>query len=667
MPNTQGEFNPAYSTVKAIYLQSSYNSESVNILIQNTECQFERLELVENINDVFPSGVVIVRDTKDIVGRIKQYNIDKVVIEFFNGNKWPTVVTSVSYLNNAASDTEENFVGIYISNPYYTAVQKTSLNTILNIKKPNVYLVNDFVNLVKQKAFNGASGYSDPTSNYVLYRPLNTFYDRQEAVADNPIDYLNYLASSAVSTVHAGVQYGVPQYMFWTEFDGTVNFKYFHRNPQDDPSAATLDADYRRIGILDGDAVIQKLSDKKVYRKAYFFTTNPAYQFISKNYYYIKKTPKVLDLIPSGITSSDDIDSYNYKSLMYQFQDEGQKFNIELIDTDGTGIAVPGAEQVVCESHWGYYDGLDAINDASHHNLIGQNFGTQNVYSKMNFMGSSGYMQFVDNTEMWKNMFDMTEVHPNYPDSVGSAALVPGVNTYLQKVMNIRYNAFLAENLVGASGAAARLEEIRRIELQNFIMYSLCCMGKKEEECFFAALLRYEEDSNCPAGNSVGKKYRYKWNKLSFEGTTGSTSGISGGTGNSGGSGASGGSCGIDLFYQVEKWGFDILKSSNTQDDTWAINLNERGLTTGYIPTGYISSCAPAGFKLRPIGAKATTLSTGEDIFHIVKLCKYTDGNNYVYYFTAENAFDGCCTIPSSGNTGSTGGANGGNTGGNTG
>jgi hypothetical protein len=90
-------------------------------------------------------------------------------------------------------------------------------------------------------------------------------------------------------------------------------------------------------------------------------------------------------------------------------------------------------------------------------------------------------------------------------------------------------------------------------------------------------------------------------------------------------------------------------------------------LTTGYIPTGYISSCAPAGFKLRPIGAKATTLSIGEDIFHIVKLCKYTDGNNYVYYFTAENAFDGCCTIPSSGNTGSTGGANGGNTGGNTG
>ena len=65
MPNTEGPFNPAYSTVKAIYLQSSYNSESLNILVQNTECQFERLELVENVNDVFPNGVLIVRTIKD--------------------------------------------------------------------------------------------------------------------------------------------------------------------------------------------------------------------------------------------------------------------------------------------------------------------------------------------------------------------------------------------------------------------------------------------------------------------------------------------------------------------------------------------------------------------------------------------------------------------------
>jgi len=287
----------------------------------------------------------------------------------------------------------------------------------------------------------------------------------------------------------------------------------------------------------------------------------------------------------------------------------------------------------------------------------------------MNFMGSSGYMQFVDNTEMWKNMFDMTEVHPNYPDSIGSAALVPGNDTYLQKVMNIRYNSFLAENTAGASGAsgaAARLEEIRKIELQNFIMYSLCCMGnKKDEECFFAALLRYEEDSNCPEGNDFGKKYRYQWAKLKFDGPSGASAatGVSGASGASGSSGASGAGCGVALFYQIEKWSFDSLQSSGTQDDTWAINLNERGITAGYIPTGYVTECVPEGFQFRPIGAKENPVPSGEDIFHIVKLCKYTESNNVVYYFTAENAFDGCCVSTTTGGGGGGGGGGGDNTG----
>jgi hypothetical protein len=39
-----------------------------------------------------------------------------------------------------------------------------------------------------------------------------------------------------------------------------------------------------------------------------------------------------------------------------------------------------------------------------------------------------------------------------------------------------------------------RLSKLRQIEAQNFVMYSLCCMGKKEN-CFFAVLQRYEPDT----------------------------------------------------------------------------------------------------------------------------------------------------------------------------
>lgn len=626
MANTDGRYNPAYSTIKTILLGS------LNITRQNTECVFDKLELVENVNDVFPNGVLIVKDFKDIISYIKRNKIDKVSITFFNGNTWNLDITSVSYINNAASDTEENFVGIYLSNSYYKLMQKTSLNKTLGIQKPQVYLIHDFVDLLKSSVFGGAGGYSDKTTNYVLYRPMNTLHDRQEAVSDNAINYLNYLTVSAVGDIHSGLDYGTPQFMFWTDFDGSVNFKYFHRNPIDDDGFANRS----KIGIYNGDSVIQKLSDGEVYRKAYYFNTNPAFQFISKNYYYIKKTPKILDSIPQSVS---DESVYNNQCLTYQFQDEGQKFNIEIVDSEGLQQAVPGADQLVYDRHWGYFEGLDSANNASYYAHIGQDFGTQKAYGNINLMGSSGFMSFVDNTEMWKNMFDLTEVHPHYPDAQTFSANPAGNDTYLQKIMDIRYENFL-QSVAGATG---RTQKIRDIELQNFIMYSLCCMGQNnKEDCFFAALLRYEEDSNCPKGNDYGKKYRYKWNKLSFTGTTGA-SGASGPSGACGACGGSGDSCGINYFYQVEKWSYDSLKSSNTQDDTWAINLNERGLTGDYIPTGYIADCVAAGFRLRPIGAISKDPLPSEDIFHVVKMCKYMQDGKPLYHFTAENAFDGCC------------------------
>lgn len=629
MTNTSPSWNPAYSTIQTI------NLGPINIARQNIECIFEKLELVENVNDVFPNGVLIVKDTKDIISFIKKNLIDKFSITFFNGNTWTFDITSVSAINNAASDTEENFVGIYFSNLYYKKAQKTSLSQLLQVRKPNVYLVHDFIKLVREKVFNNAGGYADLTSNYVLYKALNTIDERQEAVSDNPIEYLNYLASSAVGEIPSGLDSGKPNFMFWTEFDGSVNFKYFHRPIQDDPNFNSQ----IKIAVYSGDSVIQKLSDGKVYRKAYYLNTNPAYQFISKNYYYIKKTPKVLDTVPPNAD-----ENYETQCLMYQFQDEGQKYNIEVVDAENRNQSIPGADQLFYANHWGYFDGLDSVNDSSYHAHIGQKFGTDKKYNALNIMGQSGFMQYVDTTEMWKNMFDMTEVHPHYPDANTFNQIVPGESTNLQKVIDIRYNSFLS-GLSGSSGACGsdRLELIRKIELQNFIMYSLCCMGAKDDESFFAALLKYEEDNKCPTGNEYGKKYRYKWSKLTFEGLTGSTGGLTGASGASGASGGTGDSCGELYFHQVERWKFDSLQSSPTQDETWAINLNERGLTSGYIPPGFILDCALPTFKLRPVGAKAQTVQPSEDIFHIVKMYRHTDGDKYFYYFAVENAFDGCC------------------------
>lgn len=626
MQATDPNFNPAYSTIKAIYLSDESQSDPLNIIRQNSECVFERIEFVENANDVFPNGVLIVRDTKDIVSRIKEFQISKIFVEFFDSKIWNLDITSVSYINNAASETEENFVGIYFSNKYYKLAQTTSLNQKLKQKKPNVLFVHNLVDTIKRDYFgipvsSGGvledDGYSDETTNYALYKPLNEIQNRNEMVADNGVEYLNYLSTYAIDK-----KSGNPSFMFWTDFDGLVNFKAFQYDLTKDLSTATIDTDVRRFAVFDGESVIQKLSDDKFYRKIYFYNTDPAYQYISKNYYYIRKTPKVLDVLPTGL-SGDEIEKYIYNTLSYQFQDEGQRYNVEVIDHDNTNVALPGADQLFYENHWGYYDGLDSINDSAKLTHLGHAFGNEKSYQNLNLMGTTGYMAYVDNTEMWKNIFDLTPIHPHYPDG----GTMPGANTRLQKLIDIRYDGFIK----GICGAEKQLEQYRKIELQNFVAYVLCCMGKKEEECFFAVLQRYEEDSsvNQPAGPNGSKVYRYKWNKLLFDNT-----GISGASGFTG-------------FHKIENWSLDGVRSSANQDSTWAINLNERGMTSGslsYLPPGYVTSCIPTNFRYRAIGARTDqTGITAENIFHIAKICKYSDGQNSLYYFTAENVVDGCC------------------------
>lgn len=674
MPNTEKEFNPAYSTIKSIFLSKDVLDieNDLNIVRLNTECQFERIELVENIIDIYPNGALIVRDTKDIISFIRKNFITKVIIEFFDSKKWELHITSVSYLNNAASDTEENFVGIYFSNAYYKLSQQQTLYSKLKLTKPNVYYIHDFVDLLKKEYFSGVSGsnasgitgYLDKTENYVLYRPLHTIHGREEIISDNGLQYLNHLANYAIDpdTKEAS-------YLFWTDFENNVNFKSFKYNLQNDPSYTTIDADVRRFAIYDGDSVTQKTSKSsqdEQYRKISFLSTNPAYQYISKNYYYIRKTPKFLDAIPSGLCGSalpvntqeqengsqdnwgsfgsnagdgnwwewnnrpggcggsevtNEYLSYIYKSLAYQFQDEGERFNIELISNGLSGNSyyiIPGSEQLVYDHRWGYYDGDEPIDTQTPISHISQVFGTQKSYAALDFSGLTNYMNYVDNTEMWKNCFDITPIHPNYPE--GGTGL--GSTTNLQKVIDARYEAFID----GVCGAEKELEKIRKIELQNFVMYSLCCMG--QEDCFFAILQRYEVDTTqAPMGTNA---YRYKWNKISYD------DGLSGNSGSCGSSGST--------YHHLEKWTLDGAKSSDIQDETWAINLNERGLTSGYYPPGW-ANCFSSNFSYRPIGAKgnAASIGTGGTIGHIVRLCKQIDNGKSFYYFSAENVVDGCC------------------------
>lgn len=649
MANTQARFNPAYSTVKSILVGG------LEITKQNTECRFERMEIVENITDVLPKGTVVVTDLKDIVSYVSNNEASTVIIEFFDGKTWNCDITSVSYVNNAGSDSDDTIVAINFTNRYYKYFSSNSLNALLGFKKPKVFQINELVSQLKY-TFGTEEGYNDLASNYFLYKPLVPCNSGEETVPDNAIEFFNYLASGAID------ESGEPNFIFWTGMAGDVNFKSFKRNVENDPSYNSMDSDIRNVGIFKGDAVIQKLSDKKQYRKAYFFASNPAYQWISKNYYYIRKTPKHLDtlptiIIPDGLTGDAKINAEAdaiittrntaLKNLTFQFQDDGQRYNIDVVTVNGRGTNAPlGGDQIFAENSWGYYDGQIPTNNKSTSNTLFNQYGTNSNYKALSLMGVDGFMPFLDSPDMWKNIFDITEIHPDYPNNEDTSSTTPmsGLGTNLQKVMDIRYDVF--------SNAAGRLDKIREIEAQNFVMYSLCCMGK-HEECFFAVLQRYEPDNTyygvtCAADPTFpgsAKLYRYKWNKILFEpGHEGVTCGTCGSTATT--QQQSGTSGCTTYSHQLEKWCLDpTTKSNDLQDDTWAINLNERGLSGAYLPPGWVSPTS-ASFKFRPIGASISSAigTTGGDIKHIARVCiEQIDAKTKVTSFWIENVLDGLC------------------------
>jgi hypothetical protein len=196
-------FNPAYSTVKSIFLQSPQNSNnfSIDIVKQNTECRFEKVEMVENVTDTLPSGTLVVTDLKDIVSFIEKNDIQNFILQFFNGKSYSFPITSVSYINNAASDNETTLVAINFTNQHYTFLSKNSVTNLLGIKKPTVFNINELIIKLRTVCNAPSYGYNDFASNFFLYRPLLPYNSGEEAIPDNAIEFMQYLCNGAVDNM----------------------------------------------------------------------------------------------------------------------------------------------------------------------------------------------------------------------------------------------------------------------------------------------------------------------------------------------------------------------------------------------------------------------------------------------------------------------------------
>lgn len=645
--------NPFHSTLVSIFLQNADASESVDVLKQNTECVFHRLEMESSVFDQYPSGALIVQDRSDLITKLYNFTIDYVVLKFENGDTINFKIHSASHVNNAASKNEASFVAIYFTNYIYHYSQQNTLTKILNSNKPKVYRIDKFISEIETNLASQTppvvqiGGLIDQTENYVCYRPLNPKMDGTEVSSDNLLEYLNYLSSLSVPLkTSAGplANYAdKPRFLLWTDWESKINFRCMTSfSAGEDPIAENRKNLYNfRYAIYDGDVPEQKISNN-TYKKIYSYSTNQGYQFITKDYYYVRKTPKILD---TGTGNT-------YYNLAYQFLDEGSRYNIETVGSStGKNSSVGGSEELIYPGNWGYAGDDNSNTKNSNSNFIGNQYGYSKSYHTSSFAGLTGSFEYVDNPEMWKNMFDLTPLDPYYPDNVSSSANPNASNSKLQKVIDIRYNATV-KGLTGGD----QLELIRKIELQNFILYSLCCMGVSNDDSFFAMLTSYNASAKYD-NEGTQRKWLYGWSKIKFVGTVGSTPEPE------------------DLFNMIGTgWTLDSSESSGSYSSAsdlsrFAINLNETGnkgsstVAGSILPPGWANtnSTSSNNFKYRPIGAKSniTDYSTG-DIKHIVKMYKkswssifaesgYTgpvdpaDASNILYYFIAENVVDGTC------------------------
>jgi len=658
---TTAQPNPLFSYIKDITLGGFSIYKTAN----NAICRFEKLEMIESVFELFPSGSVIVRDVSDVITYIKNNNITSLTITTDNGVSQTYFITSTNFITNAASETEENFVAINFSNFIFKENQNITTNEILSVSTPTEYDIDEIIENVS----NGVGGTvvsSSPFSFYntIVYKNINPLEEKIDVITSNPIQYINYVSSLACDESTK-----LPRYLLWTGFDDTVNVKYFYQNVNNDT------APVKRYAIYSADIPTAKFGGS-VYKKIYLFTTSPADQYLNKNYYYIRKTPKILNR-----QTNNSLTDITQRLFNHQYLDDGAKYDIEIVTSQGVVDSLPnnsGISLLEYDKHYGYYTKNDTNTNFSSSNLLSLEYGNRKIYESQEFYSSNQY-PFIDNPEMWKNIWDLTPIHPNLESGPASAS-----NSKLQQILSIRKNSQSDED---------KLQQIHDIELQNFIYYVLCCLTpqdeiiqqEEEEETFFACVTGWREDPEYTSTSTAyGAKqepliYRYSWNRLAVNIDESNLENF-------------------DYFTNPENgnvWSYTDEKSAEIQDDpnllTWAINVNERknyyvstnANSSYYAPGWYTKNLTETLFsevRYKPVGHKGgdtfTSTTQTQECYFIVQMKKIPyfklikESNNYnqivtsqeiedelraaaqgkyFYSFEMANITDGKCTVDQQG------------------
>lgn len=355
--------NPISTPIQSIILKSNLSTDDsdfdIELMKNNKFCQFERIELEESINNIFPTGALIVRDTSDILTYIAENEIKSIIVSMGDlddttSEKYEWSITSITYANNAVSEIDQTFVVIYFTNKifqesqgksfydeisYTTDSEGTVTATPISLWDISYPFVTTPEHIIKTYGYrsvfskplfnkrdsegneiilNGCGINNNIKNNFepknaVLFRPKIADATRQEQYQTNIISYLNYIFTYAVSCASTSNQLK-PYYMFWTDFTNCLNYKFFDLRSDLETESYKFDLDpsdpyhIQPYGVYDSPDVQRLLKDVDgediECKKIYVLVTNPATSIINKNYYYIRDSPSYMEIPSFGISGA---------------------------------------------------------------------------------------------------------------------------------------------------------------------------------------------------------------------------------------------------------------------------------------------------------------------------------------------------------------------------
>lgn len=603
--------NPISTALMSLmFISDKDEGKNIELVAQTEEknlfCQFERIELEESVNNLFPLGALIVRDNGDIVSYMAENEIHRIRVSFENGEIFDWWITSITYANNMASETDQNFVVVHFSNLLYKESQEASFYYrkasnpgqdrpwLWDIPYPFMTTPRHIVATYGlKKVFTPAIslGNGKPkklgcgvnlfikntqdTVNYVLFKPRISDSVRREQFQTNIITYLNYIFSYAVN------KDGLPYYLFWTDFSGSLNYKFFELETDLKTSAYSFSkpntdpGHIQAYAIYDSHEPVRKLEiegSTRDCRKIYVATTNPAYTYNKKNYYYIRETPVYMERHWSDAVGA----TADPNHLMSPFLPEINNLSNTVVTCRSVNTSPPAEvssyslddQNLILLPDKGYYGYTRDIEDIQQKINSVDAFSAYQDVSALIDITPLGMLDsqnedertpiypFNDNRYMWQYHYDLTYTHPNMYYTGGNNGRVAQEDFYEQvnsivdsaeqsaqgifndqqiyrilqedvtfnKVMEAKFTTLELNNVYDNEYHAF----MEQVEKENFVSNVLCCMGEElipSEEWFFALITGYAKDTRVITkqksnGNNevvvdfLKNAWLYSWKKL---------------------------------------------------------------------------------------------------------------------------------------------------------